>query len=78
MHLISWIHSRDSEKIVLSIHFLSSSILKLNLLGYYKCLAINVCELMGRVHNVILIKCMLDPGKPQRGWDFEREGTWAE
>jgi hypothetical protein len=32
---------------------------------------------MGRVRNVVLIKCTLDLGKPKRGWDFGREGTWA-
>jgi hypothetical protein len=37
----------------------------------------SVRELMGRVRNVLLIKCTLDLGKPKKGWDFEREGTWA-
>ncbi len=36
-----------------------------------------VRELMGRVRNVVLIKCTLDLGKPKRGWDFGREGAWA-
>ncbi len=36
-----------------------------------------VRELMGQVRNVVLIKCTLDLGKPRRGWDFGREGTWA-
>jgi hypothetical protein len=36
-----------------------------------------VRELMGRVRNVVLIKCTLDLGKPKRGWVFGREGTWA-
>ncbi len=36
-----------------------------------------VRELMGRVRNVVLIKCTSDLGKPKRGGDFGREGTWA-
>jgi hypothetical protein len=36
-----------------------------------------VRELMGWVCNVVLIKCILDLGKPKKGWDFGREGTWA-
>ncbi len=39
-------------------------------------LTVLVRELMGRVRNVVLIKCTLDLGKPKKGWDFEREGTW--
>ncbi len=38
---------------------------------------ITVCELMGRVRNVVLIECTLGPGKPKRGRDFGREGTLA-
>ncbi len=37
----------------------------------------SVRELMGRVRNVVLIKCILDLGNPKGGWDFGREGTWA-
>jgi hypothetical protein len=29
-----------------------------------------VRELMGRVCNVVLIKCILDLGKPKRGWNL--------
>ncbi len=38
---------------------------------------INVCELMGRVRNVVLIECTLDLGKPKRGRDFGWEGMLA-
>ncbi len=31
---------------------------------------VGVCELMGRVRNVIRIECTLDLGKPKRGRDF--------
>jgi hypothetical protein len=31
----------------------------------------SVRELMGRVRNVVLIKCILDLGNPRGGWDFE-------
>ncbi len=37
----------------------------------------SVRELMGRVHNVVLIKCILDLGNPRGGPDFGWEGTWA-
>jgi hypothetical protein len=37
---------------------------------------VSVRELMGRVRNVVLIKCILDLGNP-RGVGFGREGTWA-
>ncbi len=36
-----------------------------------------VRELVGRVRNVVLIKCILDFGKPKRGWNFGWEGTGA-
>jgi hypothetical protein len=35
------------------------------------CLLI-VRDLVGRVCNVVLIKCPLDLGKPKRGWNFGR------
>ncbi len=38
---------------------------------------LTVRELICRVRNVVLIKCILDLGKPKRGWDSGREGTWA-
>jgi hypothetical protein len=38
---------------------------------------LTVCELMGRVRNVVLIECTLDLGKPKKGRDFGREGTLA-
>jgi hypothetical protein len=34
--------------------------------------------LVGRVCNVVLIKCTLDLGKPKRGWNFGREGTGGQ
>ncbi len=36
-----------------------------------------VRESEGRVRNVVLIKCILDLGKPKRGWDFGWEGAGA-
>jgi hypothetical protein len=36
-----------------------------------------VCELMGRVHNVVLIECTLGLEKPKKGRDFGWEGTLA-
>ncbi len=36
-----------------------------------------VCELMGWVRNVVLIKCIFGSGKPRGGWDFGWEGTRA-
>ncbi len=36
-----------------------------------------VREYKGWVRNVALIKCILDPGKPKRGWNSGREGTGA-
>jgi hypothetical protein len=36
-----------------------------------------VREYEGWVRNVILIKCILDLGKPKRGWNSGREGTGA-
>jgi hypothetical protein len=36
-----------------------------------------VRDLVGRVCNVVLIKCTLDLGKPKGGWNFGREGTGA-
>jgi hypothetical protein len=36
-----------------------------------------VCELMGWVRNVVLIKCIFGFGKPKGGRDFGWEGTWA-
>jgi hypothetical protein len=36
-----------------------------------------VRDLAGWVRNVVLIKCILDLGKPKRGWNFGREGTGA-
>jgi hypothetical protein len=38
---------------------------------------LGVCELMGRVRNVVLIECTLDLGKPKKGRDFGWEGTLA-
>ncbi len=38
---------------------------------------VSVCELMGRVRNVVLIEYTLDLGKPKRGRDFGQEGTLA-
>jgi hypothetical protein len=37
----------------------------------------SVCELMGWVRNVILIKCIFGSGKPWGGRDFGWEGTRA-
>ncbi len=37
----------------------------------------SVHELMGWVHNVVLIKCIFGSGKPKGGRDFGWEGTWA-
>jgi hypothetical protein len=37
----------------------------------------SVRDLMGRVCNVVLIKCTLDRGKPKKGWNFGREGVGA-
>ncbi len=37
-------------------------------------LIILVRELVGRVRNVVLIKCILDLGKPKRGWDLGGRG----
>ena len=34
-----------------------------------------MCEYEGWVRNVVLIKCILDPGKPKRGWNLGGEGT---
>jgi hypothetical protein len=36
-----------------------------------------VREYEGWVRNVTLIKCILDPGKPKRGWNSGEEGTGA-
>ncbi len=38
---------------------------------------VSVRDLVGRVCNVVLIKCILDLGKPKRGWSLGREGTGA-
>ncbi len=35
-------------------------------------------EYEGWVRNVILIKCILDPGKPKKGWNSGREGTGGQ
>jgi hypothetical protein len=35
-----------------------------------------VRELMGRVRNVVLIKCIFGSGKPKGGRDFGWEDTW--
>jgi hypothetical protein len=32
---------------------------------------------MGRVRNVVLIKCTFGSGKPKGGRDFGRGGTWV-
>jgi hypothetical protein len=37
---------------------------------------VTVRELMGRVRNVVLIKCIFGSGKPKGGRDFGWEGTW--
>ncbi len=41
------------------------------------CSPLIVCELMGRVRNVVLIECTSGLGKPKRGRDFGWEGTLA-
>ncbi len=38
---------------------------------------LTVCELMGRVRNVVLIECTLGLGKPKKGRDSGWEGTLA-
>jgi hypothetical protein len=42
-----------------------------------KLLVCTVCELMGCVRNVVLIKCIFGSGKPRGGRDFGWEGTRA-
>jgi hypothetical protein len=37
-----------------------------------------VREYKGWVRNVALIKCTLGPGKPNKGWNFGREGTGGQ
>ncbi len=46
-------------------------------LRMFKSMGLGVCELMGRVRNVVLIECTLGLGKPKRGRDFGWEGTLA-
>ncbi len=35
-------------------------------------------EYEGWVRNVVLIKYILDPGKPKKGWDSGREGAGGQ
>ncbi len=42
--------------------------------GFQTC---SVREYEGWVRNVALIKCILDPGKPKRGWNSGGKGTGA-
>ncbi len=39
---------------------------------------VSVSEHLGRVRNVVLIKCIFGSGRPPGGRDFGQGATWAE